>query len=181
MIAYMEQEREIFTKHNREMMLKLPKEVVWTSDPMYQYQGFWYTPMNIEGVLWAQQKFYFDLHLLASTPKSGITWLKALIFSIVNRTRTRFDSSTHPLLTSSPHKLVPLLEFFFHWNIPYDHHDPNQLIFQTHIPFTSLPKSIIDHCSQSRIIYLCRNPKDVFVSMYFFKEILRLEILTPFH
>ncbi|CBI14867.3 unnamed protein product, partial [Vitis vinifera] len=128
-------------------MSTLPKELGWTSDHMYQYQGFWYTSMNLEGVMWAQQHFkatHLDV-FLASTPKSGTTWLKALMFAIMNR--TRFDFSTHPLLTSNPHELVTLLEFYFHWNIPYPNPNtplPKTQLFQTHIPFTSLPESIVD-------------------------------------
>lgn len=172
--------RQRTSKRYREIMSTLPKELGWTSDHMYQYQGFWYTSMNLEGVMWAQQHFkatHLDV-FLASTPKSGTTWLKALMFAIMNR--TRFDFSTHPLLTSNPHELVTLLEFYFHWNIPYPNPNtplPKTQLFQTHIPFTSLPESIVD--SQCRILYLCRNPKDVFVSMYCFKENLTDINLAP--
>lgn len=133
--------RQRTSKRYREIMSTLPKELGWTSDHMYQYQGFWYTSMNLEGVMWAQQHFkatHLDV-FLASTPKSGTTWLKALMFAIMNR--TRFDFSTHPLLTSNPHELVTLLEFYFHWNIPYPNPNtplPKTQLFQTHIPFTSL-------------------------------------------
>lgn len=172
--------RKRTSKRYREIVSTLPKELGWTSDHMYQYQGFWYTSMNLEGVMWAQQHFkatHLDV-FLASTPKSGTTWLKALMFAIMNR--TRFDFSTHPLLTSNPHELVTLLEFYFHWNIPYPNPNtplPKTQLFQTHIPFTSLPESIVD--SQCRILYLCRNPKDVFVSMYCFKENLTDINLAP--
>ncbi|XVF49910.1 hypothetical protein PTKIN_Ptkin04bG0054000 [Pterospermum kingtungense] len=43
---------------------------------------------------------------LASYPKTGTTWLKALIFATINR--TRFGFSTHPLLTNFPPDCFPL-------------------------------------------------------------------------
>ncbi|KZV48492.1 cytosolic sulfotransferase 15-like [Dorcoceras hygrometricum] len=46
--------------------------------------------------------------ILATLPKSGTTWLKALTFSIVNR--SRYPLGENPLLTSNPHALIPFLE-----------------------------------------------------------------------
>ncbi|KAH0991276.1 hypothetical protein GBA52_002759 [Prunus armeniaca] len=43
------------------------------------------------------------------TPKSGITWLKAVLFALVKRVHYP-DPQQHPLLTNNPHVLVPFLE-----------------------------------------------------------------------
>ncbi|CBI15345.3 unnamed protein product, partial [Vitis vinifera] len=51
------------------------------------------------------------------------------------------------------------------------------LMFATHIPFTSLSQYVME--SQCRIVYICRNPKDVFVSTFYFLEKVRDKKLTP--
>ncbi|KAG5564533.1 hypothetical protein RHGRI_000647 [Rhododendron griersonianum] len=87
--------------------------------------------------------------LLISTPKSGTTWLKALIFATMKR--TCYTNSTHPLLTTNPHDCVPFFEFE--------------------------PKSILD--SGCKIVYLCRDPKDVLISMWYFLAKVRSKELPP--
>ncbi|RVW87714.1 Cytosolic sulfotransferase 8 [Vitis vinifera] len=71
-----------------------------------------------------------------------------------------YDFSAHPLLTSSPHELVPFLEFYAEQNIPFPDLDTlsSPQLYHTHIALTSLPQPVID--SQCRIVYICRNPKD---------------------
>ncbi|KAA8541078.1 hypothetical protein F0562_025041 [Nyssa sinensis] len=112
--------------------------------------------------------------LLITLPKSGTTWLKALIFSIVNR--TRYDNSNHPLLTQSPHVCVPFLDvdLFCATPVPAIENMPSPRLFACHIPYTSLPESIIS--SGCRIVYICRNPKDVFTSLWHFSCKVRTSI-----
>ncbi|CAJ1978300.1 unnamed protein product [Sphenostylis stenocarpa] len=106
--------------------------------------------------------------VVASFPKSGTIWLKALTFAIVNH--QSFSSlEDHPLLTSNPHELVPFFEFIFGGNYIHDQNlhlstmtEPR--IFGTHTPFPSLPKSIKE--SNCKIVYICRNPFDNFVSAW---------------
>lgn len=102
--------------------------------------------------------------IVASKPKSGTTWLKALVFSIINR--DRYTPSNTPLLTQNPHQLVPFLELKV-----YDQNHcpdlttiPSPRLFSTHIPYASLPDSI-KH-SNCRMVYICRNPLDVVVSLW---------------
>lgn len=108
--------------------------------------------------------------LLITKPKSGTTWLKALIFSIMNR--TQFDYQNHPLLTTSPHECVPFLEFYPFKTKNPNSNDPELLpsprLFAIHTPKTLLPDSIIS--SGCRIVYVCRDPKDLFVSWWHFKN-----------
>ncbi|KAL2236119.1 cytosolic sulfotransferase 14-like [Sesamum indicum] len=106
--------------------------------------------------------------ILSTMPKSVTTWLKALTFSIANRSVFPIDQT--PLLTSSPHMLVPFLELNVYWGqeipdletIPF----PNPRIFSTNMHFKLLPDSIRE--SDCRIIYICRNPLDQFVSHFLF-------------
>nr|GMD35767.1 flavonol sulfotransferase-like [Ipomoea batatas] len=92
------------------LISELPRERGWETDDedIYLLNGFWYPTWVIHSLLALQQ--HFKPHpndvLLASFPKSGTTWLKALVFSIVNRATFNHDDMMHPLLNSSPHELV---------------------------------------------------------------------------
>ncbi|KAJ7951005.1 Sulfotransferase [Quillaja saponaria] len=132
------------------------------------YQDFWCSGRLLPNVISFQKHFQAldqDI-ILASQPKSGTTWLKALIFSVVNR--TRFTVSNTPLLTSNPHELIPFFEaqLYAEDEIPDFSTMPSPRLFSTHIPYASLPESI-KH-SECRIVYICRNPLDVIVSFWKF-------------
>ncbi|TYJ18710.1 hypothetical protein E1A91_A09G141700v1 [Gossypium mustelinum] len=77
--------------------------------PLYQYQGFWCSPNFIEDIILAQEGFRAEPTdiFVCSASKSGTTWLKALTFAIV--TRTRYDTSTSPLLSKVSHDCIPTL------------------------------------------------------------------------
>ncbi|KAL0284485.1 UNVERIFIED_CONTAM: Cytosolic sulfotransferase 15 [Sesamum angustifolium] len=99
-------------------------------------------------------------------PKCGTTWLQALVFSIANRDVFSIDQS--PLLTSNPHTLVPYLEYTIYQeqeNLELEN-IPRPRILATHVPFEILPDCIRE--SECRIIYICRNPLDQFVSHHRF-------------
>ncbi|KAJ0791929.1 putative Sulfotransferase domain, P-loop containing nucleoside triphosphate hydrolase [Helianthus annuus] len=166
----------IFDRY-KDRLATLPKEKGWITENLYMYQGFWHQSsrrISVETVMALQGTFKAhptDIYL-ATLPKSGTTWLKALVFALVNRNRYKDDRfSTHPLLVSSPHNCLPFIETEIFRNTPtyVDSHSPR--LFATHIPYTSLPQSILD--SGCRLVYLCRNPKDVLVSMFHFANKLR--------
>ncbi|XP_065857402.1 cytosolic sulfotransferase 15-like [Euphorbia lathyris] len=130
------------------------------------YQGFWCPTMAIDGISSFQKSFQAqdtDI-IIASNPKSGTTWLKALIFSITNR--TQYTSLNTPLLTTNPHVLLPFLEYhLFVDNLNPDLTDmPSPRFISSHFPFLALPESIKQ--SNCRIIYICRNPFDSAVSLW---------------
>ncbi|KAI5660065.1 hypothetical protein M9H77_28858 [Catharanthus roseus] len=119
-------------------------------------QGFWFP---YQEHFEAQPNDIF----VCSFPKTGTTWLKALAFAISTRNQVGLKPS--PLLTNMPHECVPFLEFD---PVHHDKRDPDQLpLFATHIPYDSLPKSIIESAG-CKIIYICRDPKDTFVSLWYF-------------
>ncbi|KOM49624.1 hypothetical protein LR48_Vigan08g045100 [Vigna angularis] len=144
---------------------------------MYLFQEFWCPSIVMKDVNIFQKQFQAkdsDI-IVASFPKSGTTWLKAIAFAIVNR--QCFSIDNHPLLTSNPHQLVPFITFMH----PADSHFPTTepRLFGTHIPFPSLSKSIIE--SNCKIIYICRNPFDTFISAWnYFNKIKQhsLSVLT---
>ncbi|KAJ0692728.1 putative Sulfotransferase domain, P-loop containing nucleoside triphosphate hydrolase [Helianthus annuus] len=71
--------------------------------------------------------------------------------------------------------LVPFLELELY--IDGENPDLSSLasprIFATHLPYVSLPKSVQD--SKCKLVYLCRNPKDTFISLWAFTNKLRLQ------
>ncbi|KAL5803646.1 hypothetical protein ACOSQ4_031951 [Xanthoceras sorbifolium] len=87
---------------------------------------------------------------------------------IILATFPKSGAKNTPLLTISPHDLVPLLEIQVYginqFSILEDLHTPRTLA--THLPYASLPPSIIS--SSCRIVYLCRNPLDQFISNWHF-------------
>ncbi|KAJ6801786.1 cytosolic sulfotransferase 15-like [Iris pallida] len=105
--------------------------------------------------------------ILATLPKSGTTWLKALLFATVNRNSS--PSPTGNLATLNPHQCVPFLEVELYGDgarVPDMDSIASPRLLATHIPFHFLPNSVVD--SGCRVVYLCRNPKDNFVSFWHF-------------
>ncbi|CAM8957984.1 unnamed protein product [Rhodiola kirilowii] len=154
-----------------EILHGLSKERGWRTQHLYKYQNFWCQPQQIQAIVTLQNHFQArqgDI-ILATIPKSGTTWLKALTFAITNRNRFEPTSKVHPLLTSNPHDLVPFLEYKLYANNqrPDLSCMSSPRIFATHIPYPSLPESI-KFTSGCKIVYLCRNPFDTFVSSWHF-------------
>jgi hypothetical protein len=106
------QENELTQEYCSDVdITSLPREKGWVASYILQYQGCWINTRYMKGVV-AFQK-HFQAHdadiLLVSTPKAGTTWLKAILFALVNRVRYP-DPRQHPLLTNNPHDLVPFLD-----------------------------------------------------------------------
>ncbi|KAL0447554.1 UNVERIFIED_CONTAM: Cytosolic sulfotransferase 15 [Sesamum latifolium] len=151
-------------------LLQTLEQVSCDGLPLLKYYGCWVPIVTFRMILAAQKHFKAkDTDIILSTmPKSGTTWLKALTFSIANRHRFTIDQS--PLLTSSPHTLVPFLDLNVYWDQenPDLENIPRPRIFSTHMHFKMLPHSI--HETDCRTIYLCRNPLDQFVSYIHFSS-----------
>ncbi|OVA16909.1 Sulfotransferase domain [Macleaya cordata] len=176
----------LLTQESKNLLSSLPREKSWILGHLYQYQGFWHTSTQLQGVLTCQRQFQAhdtDL-LLVTTPKSGTTWLKALAFAIVNRARYTNYTTQHPLLTTNPHELVPFLDRKYIDSYD-DHHQSPDLtdfvssscrLFSTHVPYVRLPESIKTDFSKCKIVYLCRDPKDTLISYWHFTNNTRLQI-----
>ncbi|XP_055805707.1 cytosolic sulfotransferase 17-like [Solanum dulcamara] len=105
---------------------------------------------------------------MCSAPKTGCTWLKVLCYAIA--TRDRFNMENNPLLTNLPHALIPSLEFDLAKNPNID--AQNIPLIATHLPFDALPKSV-QSLDGTKMIYLCREPKDTFISLWHFMQRFR--------
>ncbi|TMW88685.1 hypothetical protein EJD97_018238 [Solanum chilense] len=159
----------------KKLLSILPKGKAWIGSYIYNYQGCWIPPRLLQGIIACQQQFQAkdsDI-ILVTTPKSGTTWLKSLLFALVNRVRHPIFEPNHPLLIKNPHVLVPFLEheLYVDGHVPDFSTFTSPRLLATHMPFASLPKSVLD--SKTKLIYLCRNPKDTFISMWHFANNLR--------
>ncbi|XP_054822988.1 cytosolic sulfotransferase 12-like [Prosopis cineraria] len=160
-----------------DLIATLPSEPDWFATRLYQCQGFWHTKRLTQGILNFQSHFEArdsDIFLV-TFPKCGTTWLKALTSTLLNR-KIHYPNpnpdltriiSPHPLFTVNPQVLVPLLEFIQ----PAVSSFPSPRLLATHLPYVSLPESLKQ--SRCKIIYMCRNPKDAFVSLWHFGNKLR--------
>lgn len=162
------------------IMSSLPTGPGFPPYPLRCYGGFWLSDPFLKGVAASHTRFNprpTDV-LLASFPKSGTTWLKALAFSALNRTaHPPSSSSAHPLHRSSPHDLVGYLELSPEL-IATDYVGEDELygelpsprLLASHLPYSLLPHGITVEGSGSKIVYVCRDPKDTLVSFWHFHE-----------
>lgn len=151
----------------------------------------WATPLTLYNKCWLRShtvgKFMAvrdgfkprgDDVILATHPKSGTNWLKALAFAIFNR--SRFSSLSlslsgggdHPLLTTHPQMAVPFIGFSSTGGGDLDHLEalPSPRLLSTHLPLSLLPPTV--STVGCRVVYLCRDPKDAFVSRWHFENVI---------
>ncbi|KAI3446390.1 hypothetical protein Pfo_003055 [Paulownia fortunei] len=175
---YLQQE-ETLAQECKDLISTLPKEKGWLASYLYQYQGFWYAVRHLQGAISCQKHFQAQDSdvFLVTTPKSGTKWLKAIMFALVNRKRYPV-AKNHPLLTHNSHDLVPFLEIKLYADnqIPdiTSSPSPSPRLFSTHLPYVSLPEPV-KNSSTCKLVYLCRNPKETFVSLWHFTNKLRLQ------
>jgi len=177
--------QETISKENKvshdynNLILSLPRENGCETEYMYFFHGFWCPSTLIQSVNSFLNNFLAkdsDI-VVASMPKSGTTWLKGLAYAIVNRQHFTSLENNHPLLLFNPHELVPQFEVNLYGDKdgPLPQIDVSNMteprLFGTHIPFLSLAKSIQE--SNCKIIYICRNPFDTFVSYWIFINKIR--------
>lgn len=155
----------------------LPKENWWGDDYLYQVGDFWLLPQFVQSIYRVVKHFKplpSDI-ILASFPKTGTTWLKSLVFSIVHR------SSKHRLSVHHPHELVPTLEVqvYATSSEPFSTSSSDQAsrIFSTHIPYQLLSETLGP--SDCKIVYVTRNPKDTLISTWHFVNKWRKAVGDP--
>ncbi|CAH8356379.1 unnamed protein product [Eruca vesicaria subsp. sativa] len=154
------------------LISSLPSEKNFTGIKLYNYQGSWYYPNTVQAILNFQKHFRAqdtDI-ILASLPKSGTTWLKALAFAVVHRNKYAPNLVSHPLLSDNPHNLVQFLEadLYVKNQRPDLEELPTPRLFATHMPFQTIHESLRD--SPCKVVYVCRNIKDVLVSHWHFRN-----------
>ncbi|KAL6842014.1 hypothetical protein ACP4OV_027993 [Aristida adscensionis] len=153
--------------------------------PLVLHGNFWFEPELLKSIKLVHDEYKprADDIILATFPKCGTTWLKALAFAITNR--SRYTVSQHPLLTQHPQDIVPFLELPNRQIYPLADLDtmPSPRLLATHIPLSLLPESMTS--AGCRFVYMCREPKDVFVSLWHFEnrvsDNLSFELHQSFH
>ncbi|CAH8343972.1 unnamed protein product [Eruca vesicaria subsp. sativa] len=161
------------SEETKTLISQLQCEIDTQGNKLYNYQECWYYSATLQGILNFQRNFKpqdSDI-IIASFPKSGATWLKALTVSLFERSK-HYPSSyvDHPLLSNNPHALVQSLEANLYLNSQTPDLTTNlssPRMFSTHMPFLSLQETIKD--SPCKIVYLCRDVKDALVSRWFFR------------
>nr|KJB18244.1 hypothetical protein B456_003G042200 [Gossypium raimondii] len=148
---------------------------------LFQYHGFWISSFGIKGSLLIHDHFKprsTDI-IVATYPKYGTTWLKAFVFSIINK--APFDFSDHPLHKVNPQDLVPFFEGITCKDGSTSFVDgiPSPRLLSTHLPYSLFPTRMTDDTMACRFLYVCRYPKDVLVSKWHFVNKLRPKKLPP--
>nr|CAB3481427.1 unnamed protein product [Digitaria exilis] len=161
-----------------------PKREAWLgASSLSQFQGCWLSEDFSKSAALVQAHFQPrpDDIILATYPKCGTTWLKALAFAITNRSHHPITCKNHPLLTHLPHDLVEDLEFplrYLHHPVSELENLPSPRLLCTHLPLPLLPTSV--STIGCRIVYLCREPKDVLVSMWHYMNKVYRDCFTEF-
>ncbi|CAA2981204.1 cytosolic sulfotransferase 5-like isoform X1 [Olea europaea var. sylvestris] len=139
----------------------------WFSDEfLYKFKGSWIWSTYLESTKKVVENFKplpTDV-ILASFPKTGTTWLKALLHSIIFR-----SSEEKSLIFNHPHELIPSLEtkLFLESNgKDPEFTDQKVRILGTHIPYQIIGDVL--NSSDCKIVYVTRNPKDTLVSLWHF-------------
>ncbi|CAO2142243.1 unnamed protein product [Urochloa humidicola] len=154
--------------HDIDLISKLPKTEMTQSGPLFLYKNFWFRRDFLENIILLKKIFKarHDDIILATNPKCGTSWLKALAFAITNR--AHYDSGNHPLLTRHPQEVIHTIDVEIPLNGDLTRIEKLQSprILATHLPLSLLSESTGIH--GCRIVYLCRDPKDAFVSRWHF-------------
>ncbi|TVU16842.1 hypothetical protein EJB05_36998, partial [Eragrostis curvula] len=135
------------------------------------YQRFWLPAHLVPGAVVFQRRFTPrpDDVILASPAKCGTTWLKALAFAVAARTQYPPAGAEHPLRRLNPHDCVPFIEEVFARGVEAKLDLlPSPRLMNTHLPYTLLPEAVTSGGGCGRVVYICRDLKDMVVSMWHF-------------
>ncbi|MFS7997742.1 putative aromatic desulfoglucosinolate sulfotransferase [Helianthus anomalus] len=161
-------------ENHKHLIETLPKCNGWWTPHLHNYNGFWLTPDILKANLLLHT--YFKSHptdiFLASFMKSGTTWLKALVFSTLNRDSYTF--SDHYLHKHNPHSAFSPLDAETYPITDFTNSLTPRL-FSTHFARTMLPACM----SSCKFVYVCRDPKDVLISLWHFMNKIRSKDLPP--
>ncbi|XP_063992922.1 uncharacterized protein LOC135170796 [Diachasmimorpha longicaudata] len=132
-------------------------------------------------------KIWDDDVWVCSFPKSGTTWTQEMVWCIshdLDFKGAHIDLATRfPFLEEKPDapsrssarvdnaalvEKFPELENheFVRDSVQFVENLPRPRFIKTHLPFQLLPRALREGGTQAKIVYVCRNPKDVCISFY---------------
>ncbi|KAM3372812.1 hypothetical protein ACQJBY_019611 [Aegilops geniculata] len=140
------------------------------------YQGFWLPDFYAAAAVGLQRRFEpcRDDVIVASFPKSGTTWLNALAFATMARRAYPAADAGHPLLRLNPHQCIPFLENHFRSRAEAGKLEalPSPRLMNTHMPLGM----IMPGAGGCKVVYVCREAKDIVVSLWHFMRRLQPEL-----
>ncbi|CAH8292788.1 unnamed protein product [Eruca vesicaria subsp. sativa] len=175
---------DYITEETRKLISSLPTNKD-SQGSLCKYQGSWYYYNTLQGAINFKNHFQpqeTDI-ILASFPKSGTTWLKALTVALFERSKHHNDPLNHPLLSDNPHSIVPFFEsnLYLRTSTPdltkysSSSSSSSPRLFATHMPLHTVKEGLKG--SPCKIVYMCRNVKDVLISLWYFKcKYLKIEV-----
>ncbi|KAH0735311.1 hypothetical protein KY285_011018 [Solanum tuberosum] len=116
---------------------QLPKNDYLWNETLYQWEGFWSTLAIIKAVQVFKATFKSEPNdiLLASSMKTGSTWLKAICVSIMQGDK---EEEEDLLVKDNPHFHVPTIEAMDYYSKTPTHDlytMPSPRLFHTHLPY----------------------------------------------
>ena len=175
---------DVFPANFAEIVASLPRGPPCSIFPSVRlYRGFWVPTGFLLNLPRAHALFEerrpADI-LLASFPKSGTTWLKALAFATARRSVHSPLDAAHPLLSTNSHECVAFLDTL-RWSSSVESDDDGGTtaaaaaprLLGTHMPYSLLPRRATADGGGCRIVYIARDPKDTLVSTWHFDASLR--------
>nr|CAB3475422.1 unnamed protein product [Digitaria exilis] len=143
--------------HVAGIVSSLPLETRWRPFTLRCYAGFWLVEFMLKAGFPVIHSVFnprpTDV-LLASFPKSGTTWLKALSFAALRCSDHPPLAVDHPLRHRSPHDCVRFIEAEFDTGDEFEAL-PSPRLLATHLPYTLLPEAITASAG-CRVVYICR-------------------------
>ena len=160
------------SEETKKLISSLPTDKDFQGRRLCKYKGSWYYYNTLQAVINFHNNFQpqeTDI-ILASSPKSGTTWLKALTVALLERSKQQDDDHlNHPLLSDNPHGIVPFLEnnLYLKSSTPdLTKYSSSPRLFATHMPLHTVKEGL--RGSPCKIVFMCRNAKDALISMWYF-------------
>uniref|UniRef100_A0A0D9W7D1 Sulfotransferase n=1 Tax=Leersia perrieri TaxID=77586 RepID=A0A0D9W7D1_9ORYZ len=173
-----ETDKELY-QHFTDLVSTWPSSESMSFIPLYRHvDGGWHSSLKpMVGAMVADARFTArpsDI-IVATLPKSGTTWIKALLYAMVHRREHHpADAVAHPFNSLGPHECIRFLEYQLYTNdrVPDLDKLPDPRLFATHVPFASLPSAAA--ASRCKVVYVCRDPKDNLISLWDFANKFRV-------